>query len=81
VRRILIGLTDPQHDRLRIEAARRHVSVGALVRDAVDLTYPREADARREARLAAREAFGRYESGTRDTSERHDDYLGQVDRW
>jgi hypothetical protein len=51
------------------------------VRDAVDRTYPQEADARREARLAAREAFGRYESGAKDTSERHDDYLGQVDRW
>ena len=81
MRRIPIGLTDPQHDRLRREAARRRVSVGALIRDAVDRAYPEEAAARREARLAAREAFGHYRSSAEDTSERHDDYLGQVDRW
>lgn len=81
MRRIPIGLTDPQHDRLRREAAHRRVSVGALIRDAVDRTYPEEAVARREARLRAREVFGRFSSGSGEVSERHDEYLGEVDRW
>ena len=81
MRRVPIGLTDPQHERLRNEASRRRVSVGALIREAVDRTYPEEAATRREARLRAREVFGQYASTEGDVSERHDDYLGQVDRW
>src|SRR5664280_871187 len=45
VRRIPIGLTDSQHARLGRESARRHVSVGALVREAVDTTFPEELEA------------------------------------
>jgi hypothetical protein len=81
MRRIPIGLTDPQHARLRREAARRRTSVGALVRDAVDRTYPEEAEARRDARQRAREIFGQFHSGSQDVSEHHDDYLAKVDRW
>jgi len=47
VRRIPIGLTDSQHARLGREAARRHVSVGALVREAVDATFPEDRPAHR----------------------------------
>jgi len=45
VRRIPIGLTDNQHARLAREAARRRVSVGALVRQAVDATFPEDLEA------------------------------------
>ncbi len=81
MRRIPIGLTDPQHERLRREARRRRTSVGALIRDAVDRTYPEDAEARREARAGAREVFGRFHSGAHDISERHDEYLAELDRW
>ncbi len=81
MRRIPIGLTDPQHERLRREARRRRTSIGALIRDAVDRTYPADAEARREAREEAREVFGRFHSGAHDISERHDEYLAELDRW
>ena len=81
MRRVPIGLTDPQHERLRNEAKSRRMSVGALIREAVDRTYPEEAGTRREARVRASEVFGKYASTEGDVSERHDDYLGQVDRW
>ena len=81
MRRIPIGLTDPQHERLRREARRRRTSVGALIRDAVDRTYPEDAAARRAARERAREVFGGFHSGAHDISERHDEYLAELDRW
>ena len=80
VRRIPIGLTDAQHARLGREAARRHVSVGALVREAVDATFPEELEARRAARLRSFRVLGRFDSGRSDISERHDDMLGE-ERW
>jgi hypothetical protein len=80
VRRIPIGLTDSQHVRLRREAARRHVSVGALVREAVDATFPEELEARRVARLRSFPVLGGFDSGRSDISERHDELLGE-ERW
>lgn len=80
VRRIPIGLTDPQHARLRREAARRHVSVGALVREAVDATFPEELESRRAARRRSLAALGAFDSGRSDISERHDELLAE-ERW
>ena len=80
VRRIPIGLTDAQHARLGREAARRHVSVGALVREAVDATFPEELEARRAARLRSSSVLGAFDSGRSDISERHDELLGEG-RW
>lgn len=81
MRRIPIGLTEPQHQRLRREAVLRRTSVGALIRNAVERTYPEEAITRRDARRRARDVFGRFRSGRTDVSERHDEYLGELDRW
>ncbi len=78
VRRIPIGLTDAQHARLGREATRRHVSVGALVREAIDTTFPEELEARRAARLRSLPVLGAYDSGRSDVSERHDELLGEV---
>jgi len=78
VRRIPIGLTDAQHARLAREAARRHVSVGSLVRQAVDATFPDELEARRAARFRSLAALGSFDSGRSDISERHDELLGEV---
>ncbi|HSW42554.1 MAG TPA: hypothetical protein VLM76_08610 [Patescibacteria group bacterium] len=80
MRRIPIGLTDAQHARLRREAARRHVSVGALVREAVDATFPEELESRRAARRRSFPALGAFDSGRSDISERHDELLGE-ERW
>ena len=77
VRRIPIGLTDSQHARLGRESARRHVSVGALVREAVDTTFPEELEARRNARLQSIAVLGAFDSGRSDISERHDELLGE----
>ena len=77
VRRIPIGLTDSQHARLGREAARRHVSVGALVREAVDATFPEELEARRAARRRSSAVLGAFDSGRSDISERHDELLGE----
>jgi hypothetical protein len=78
VRRIPIGLTDSQHARLGREAARRHVSVGALVREAVDATFPEELEARRAARRRSAPILGAFDSGRSDISERHDEILGEA---
>jgi len=77
VRRIPIGLTDSQHARLGREAARRHVSVGALVREAVDAAFPEELEARRAARRRSSAVLGAFDSGRSDISERHDDVLAE----
>jgi hypothetical protein len=77
VRRIPIGLTDSQHARLGREAARRHQSVGALVREAVDATFPDELEARRAARRRSLLSLGAFDSGRTDISERHDELLGE----
>ena len=77
VRRIPIGLTDSQHARLAREAARRHTSVGALVREAVDATFPEELEARRAARRLSLTVLGAYDSGRSDIGERHDELLGE----
>ncbi len=78
VRRIPIGLTDSQHARLAREAARRHVSVGSLVRQAVDTTYPEELELRRAARQRSQLVLGAFDSGRSDISERHDELLGEA---
>ncbi len=77
VRRIPIGLTDSQHARLGREAVRRRMSVGALVREAVDATFPDELEARRVARRRSSSVVGAFDSGRSDISERHDDLLGE----
>ncbi len=77
VRRIPIGLTDSQHARLGREAARRHVSMGALVREAVDATFPEELETRRAARHRSLPLLGVFDSGRSDISERHDELLGE----
>ena len=78
VRRIPIGLTDSQHVRLGREAARRGVSVAALVREAVDARFPDELEARRTARRRSSTALGAFDSGRSDISERHDEFLDEA---
>ena len=54
------------------------MSVAALVREAVDATFPDELEARRAARLRSSAALGAFDSGRSDISERHDEFLGEA---
>ena len=79
--RTQISLTEGQMRRLRRTARERGVSIAALVRDAVERSIPDE-DTERLARQ--RRAFGltgAFDSGHRDTAERHDEILADEQRW
>jgi hypothetical protein len=78
MKRILVGLTGSQDHRLREAAARRHTSVAALVREAVDRTFPDDAERRRAAHLRSLAAIGRFRDTATDVSEHHDDYLAEA---
>jgi len=49
----------------------------ALVREAVDATFPEELEARRAARRRSSPVLGAFDSGRSDISERHDEMLGE----
>lgn len=51
-RRLQILLDDRRYRRLHAEARARHASVGALVRDAIDRTYPVSLERKRAAAKA-----------------------------
>jgi hypothetical protein len=48
-RRVQILLDEERHERLLAESRRRRISVGALVREAIDRAYPGDAARRRAA--------------------------------
>ena len=79
--RTQISLTEAQMERLKRVARRRHTSIAAIIRDAVDATVTDE-DTDRLARQ--RRAFGlagAFSSGRSDASDRHDEILGEETRW
>jgi hypothetical protein len=78
--RTQISLTEDQMRRLRREARRRHVSLAAIVREAVDRAVPDDdiQRARRVDMLLA--AAGTAASGTGRVAVDHDAELGG-DRW
>jgi len=78
MKRIPIGLTEPQHERLTREARRRRVSVAALVREAVDQVFPDDLERRRELHRRSWAAVGAFHGGKPDVSERHDDYIAEA---
>jgi ribbon-helix-helix CopG family protein len=78
--RTQISLTDDQMRRLRGEARRRHVSLAAVIRDAVDRVVPDE-DIRRRDRIEVLLATaGSAASGTGSVARDHDAVLAG-DRW
>jgi hypothetical protein len=79
--RTQISLTPEQMSRLRRAAARRHTSIAALIRDAVDRAVPDEDAQRVERQQRAFAAAGAFSSGHRDTAERHDDVLAEESGW
>jgi hypothetical protein len=77
VERTQISLTDEQARRLRGLARRRHTSMAALIRDAVDRAYPEagQTDERWQKALAS---VGGCRSGASDVSAEHDRELGEA---
>ncbi len=74
--RMQIQFTEEESRALRQDAARRGVSISAVVREAVDarLRGPRE-PSRDELLRRSLAAMGRFRSGTGDVSARHDEYF------
>jgi Ribbon-helix-helix protein, copG family len=79
--RTQISLTDTQMRRLRRAARERHMSIAAVIREAVEQAIPDE-DADRLARQRrAFELAGAFDSGQRDTAKRHDEILSEQTGW
>ena len=77
--RTQVQLTDEQIRKLRQLAAERGVSMAELVREAVDMlmrTGPGVPPVERQRR--ALEAVGRFASGLKDVSAKHDEYLEET---
>jgi len=79
--RTQILLTEEQILALRRLSAERGVSMAVLVREAVDtLVHPDTAVPSEERRRRALEAVGRFASGHRDVSAKHDEHLEEAYR-
>jgi predicted transcriptional regulator len=78
--RTQISLTDDQMRRLRREARRRHMSLAAVIRDAVDKVVPDEDAQRRDRIDILLAAAGSAASGTGKVAQDHDAELAG-DRW
>ena len=78
--RTQIQLTEDQSRRLKTASARRGISVAELIRQAVDAGLSRENDrSPDELYERALKAAGRFRSGKRDISRRHDEYLAEIE--
>lgn len=78
--RTQISLTKDQMQRLRREARRRHVSLAAVIRDAVDRVVPDEDSRRSDLIDTLLAAAGSVASGTGSVARDHDTELAG-DRW
>jgi hypothetical protein len=79
--RTQISLTSEQMGRLRRAAARRHTSIAAVIREAVDQVVPDEAADRLERQRRAFAVAGSFSSGPSSTAQRHDEALSEERRW
>jgi hypothetical protein len=79
--RTQIQLTEEQMAALRRRSQRENVSIAELVRQAIDAFARAEPPGRREVRDRAIRAAGRFASGVRDTSSRHDEALADAFQW
>lgn len=74
--RTQVRLTEEQTRALRTLSEQRGISVAALVREAVEMFLRLNAGVSSEERCRrALDGVGRFASGQRDVSERHDEYL------
>jgi hypothetical protein len=82
MQRTQIQLTPAQLRAIRMLAAQQGRSVAEVVRESVDLyvNTTKSADDLQAAREQAKRAAGRFASGSRDGSARHDDHLAEAFR-
>lgn len=78
--RTQVSLTEEQMRRLRREARRRHVSLAAIIREAVDRVVPVDDSVRRERVETLLATAGSAASGTGSVAREHDQVLAG-DRW
>ena len=78
--RTQVSLTEDQMRRLRRAARHRHVSLAAVIRDAVDRVVPDEDDERRDRVDTLLAAAGSAASGTGHVARDHDAELAG-ERW
>jgi len=76
--RTQIQLTEKQARMLRGLSKVKKVSIAELIRQGVDLLLRNSSVDVDERRKNAIQAIGRFSSGTRDTSEKHDKYLNEA---
>lgn len=77
--RTQIQLTESQATSLKRMAARQHVSMAELIRRAIDcIAVTGDAADSEERRKAALAAAGKFHSGQRDLSKKHDRYLAEA---
>ncbi len=79
--RMTILLTERQMGRLRQAAEKRHTSVVAIVREAVDAAVPDSDEDRLTRQRRAFAAAGAFSSGHRDIAAHHDEALAVDRRW
>lgn len=78
--RTQVSLTPEQMGRLRQEARRRHVSLAAVVRDAIDRVVPDEDELRRDRIDALLSVAGSASSGSGTVARDHDEVVAEG-RW
>lgn len=77
--RTQIQLTEEQARRIKRIAASRGLSMAEIIRKAVDEVIRSDAGGGAgERRKRAAEAVGRFRSGKKDVSEKHDTYLSET---
>ena len=79
MQRTQIQLTEEQSQALKTLAAERRISVAELIRQATeDLLRQSKNLSRTEVKRRALAAAGRFRSGRKDLSARHDDHLAEI---
>jgi Ribbon-helix-helix domain len=79
MQRTQIQLTEEQSQALKTLAAERRISVAELIRQAAeDLLRQSSTLSRAEMKRRALAAAGRFRSGEKDLSTRHDDHLAEI---
>ena len=78
--RTQIQLSEEQVARIREVAASHEVSMAAVIREAIAQYLASSPDAREDRYSRAKDAAGRFASGRRDLSKRHDAHFAEATR-
>ncbi len=77
--RMQVQFSEEEVTALRRTAAERHVSISAVVREAVEANVVRQGSRDRAAAVArAKAVMGKYSSGLGHLASRHDDFIAEA---